>query len=84
MPVSINTQLINSLAQVILALKPEEQILLSQTVQKLKESPSDTKKPDIALFFKELDALEPDSEQPTLEDISAEVKSVRQALWAEA
>ncbi|MEO1394250.1 MAG: hypothetical protein AAFV90_15190 [Cyanobacteria bacterium J06634_5] len=84
MSISINTQLINSLAQVILSLKPEEQILLSQTVQKLKAAPSGVERPDLDLFFKELDTLVPDAEQPTLEEISAEVKLVRQAIWTEA
>jgi len=33
------------------------------------------------LFLQELDQLEADPEQPTLEEISAIVKEVRQELW---
>lgn len=36
---------------------------------------------DLDLFLQELDQLEPDPEQPTLEEISAIVKEVRQELW---
>ncbi len=36
---------------------------------------------DLDLFLQELDQLEPDAEQPTLEEISEIVKEVRQELW---
>lgn len=36
---------------------------------------------DLDLFLQELDQLEPDPEQPTLEEISEIVKEVRQELW---
>lgn len=39
---------------------------------------------DLDLFLQELDQLEPDPEQPTLEEISAIVKEVRQELWGKS
>ncbi|OIP70628.1 MAG: hypothetical protein AUK43_08650 [Oscillatoriales cyanobacterium CG2_30_40_61] len=36
---------------------------------------------DLDCFLQELDQLEPDPDQPTLEEISAIVKEVRQELW---
>jgi bifunctional DNA-binding transcriptional regulator/antitoxin component of YhaV-PrlF toxin-antitoxin module len=36
---------------------------------------------NLDLFLQELDQLEADPEQPTLEEISAIVKEVRQELW---
>lgn len=36
---------------------------------------------DLDKFLEELDQLEPDPEQPTLEEISEIVKEVRQELW---
>ncbi|WP_254174457.1 hypothetical protein [Planktothrix pseudagardhii] len=36
---------------------------------------------DLDSFLQELDQLEPDPEQPTLEEISKIVKEVRQELW---
>ena len=40
-------------------------------------------KPNIDLdkFLQEIDELEPDTEQPTLQEISEIVKEVRQELW---
>ena len=84
MSASINTQLVNSLAQVILALKPEEQELLSQTVQSLKTNSVQAPQRDLGHFFQALNELSPDDNQPTLEEISAEVKTVRQALWTKS
>ena len=84
MSASINTQLVNSLAQIILALKPEEQELLSYTVQSLRADSVQTPQRDLGHFFQVLDELSPDANQPTPEEISAEVKTVRQALWAES
>ena len=77
----VNTQLIDSLAQVILALSLEEQALLVDTVQRLR---STAPQPDLQQFFDGLDALAPDPDQPTLDEISQEVKAVRHQLWAEA
>lgn len=84
MSASINTQLVNSLAQIILALKPAEQELLSQTVQSLKTASVQAPQRDLNHFFQALDELSSEANQPTLEEISAEVKTVRQALWAES
>lgn len=84
MSVDVNTKLINSLAQIITALKPEEQVLLSQTVQKLN---SDTEQPSqdgLGKFFQDIDRLPIDPNQPTLQEISEEVKTVRRELWTEA
>lgn len=81
MATSVNTQLIDSLAQVILALSIEEQALLVDTVQRLR---STAPQPDLQQFFEGLDALAPDPDQPTLDEISQEVKAVRHQLWAEA
>ncbi|CAD5939313.1 hypothetical protein PCC9214_01814 [Planktothrix tepida] len=39
---------------------------------------------DLDSFLQELDQLEPDPEQPTLEEISAIVKEVRQELWGKS
>jgi hypothetical protein len=39
-------------------------------------------KPDLDNFLKELEELEPDPNQPTLEEISQIVKEVRQELWS--
>lgn len=36
---------------------------------------------DLDKFLEEVDKLEPDPEQPTLEEISEIVKEVRQELW---
>lgn len=36
---------------------------------------------DLDNFLQELDQLKPDSEQPTLQEISEIVKEVRQELW---
>ncbi|MEO1181793.1 MAG: hypothetical protein AAFX51_13290 [Cyanobacteria bacterium J06636_28] len=81
MATSVNTQLVDSLAQVILALSLEEQALLVDTVQRLRSTAS---QPDLRQFFDGLDALAPDPDQPTLAEISQEVKAVRHQLWTEA
>ena len=81
MATSVNTQLVDSLAQVILALSLEEQALLVERVQQLR---STVPQPDLQQFFDGLDALAPDPDQPTLDEISQEVKVVRRQLWAEA
>ena len=78
MTTSVNTQLVDSLAQVILALSVEEQALLVERVQQLRPT-----EPDLHQFFEGLGALAPDPEQPSLNDISQEVKAVRRQLWAE-
>lgn len=39
---------------------------------------------DLDLFLQELEQLEPDPEQPTLEEISEIVKEVRQELWGKS
>ena len=81
-----NTQLIESLAQVILSLQPEEQTLLSQTVQKLKndvpEMSSRMTERELDQFFENKDSSDDDPDRPSLQEISDEVKAVRQELWA--
>ena len=81
MATSVNAQLVDSLAQVILALSLEEQALLVEKVQQLRSKAS---QPELQRFFEGLDALAPDPDQPTLDEISQEVKEVRRQLWAEA
>jgi len=75
----INVQLIDSLVQVILSLSTAEQALLEQKIRQHRH-------PDPAQlegFFQELDALEPDPDQPTLQEISQVVRAVRRDLWVE-
>lgn len=83
----INTQLIDSLAQIILALNPEEQALLLQKVpilngQKLRKSFPKASKKEVDRFFQNTERLEPDLDQPTLEEIAQEVREVRRELWS--
>jgi hypothetical protein len=81
---SINTKLVDSLAQVILSLTDEERQLLDQKIQPTRSSTSTSSSPDQAeleYFFQELRMLEPDAAQPTLAEISQVVKDVRHDLW---
>lgn len=70
-----NLKLVDTLAQVILALSPEERQLLDQKIH--------APQPDLNTFFVELVNLPPDANQPSLEEISHEVREVRQELWAQ-
>jgi hypothetical protein len=70
-----NLKLIDTLAQVILALSPEERQLLDQKIC--------VPQPDLNTFFVELADLPPDVDQPSLEEISQVVREVRQELWAQ-
>ncbi len=76
---TINLKLIDSLAQVILALSEEEQTLLGQRIQQGKEPLSS---PTLDQFFDELSNLSPDPDQLSLEEISEEVHQVRRVLWS--
>ena len=76
---TINLKLVDSLAQVILALSEEEQILLGQ---KLQQSQRNFLASGLDKFFEELSNLPPDPDQPSLEEISKEVRQVRQELWS--
>jgi hypothetical protein len=83
---SINTKLVDSLAQVILSLTDEERQLLDQKIQPTRSSTSTStsSSPDQAELeysFQELRMLEPDAAQPTLAEISQVVKDVRHDLW---
>jgi hypothetical protein len=69
-----NLKLVDSLAQIILALSPEERRLLDQ---KVRVAPS-----DLDSFFVDLTSLPADPEQPSLAEISEVVHEVRQELWA--
>lgn len=84
MSTTINTRLIDSLAQVILSLSPEEQSLLSQKVQTLRAITQPLAPSDLNQFFQDLETLEPDPNQPTLQEISQEVKAARRELSTEA
>jgi hypothetical protein len=76
---TVNLKLIDSLAQVILALSEEEQSLLGQRIQQGREHlPSS----ELDQFFDELSTLPPDPDQLSLEEISEEVRQVRRALWS--
>ncbi|MEO1353991.1 MAG: hypothetical protein AAFW84_35445 [Cyanobacteria bacterium J06635_15] len=79
----VNIKLINSLAQVILSLSDEEQTLLEQRIQHLKAMPeaSSPPQPDLDAFFQDLETLEPDPNQPSLQEISKVVQDVRHELW---
>jgi hypothetical protein len=76
---TINLKLVDSLAQVILALSEEEQILLGQKLQQSQRHQSSS---DLDKFFEELSNLPPDPDQLSLEEISEEVRQVRQELWS--
>ncbi|PSN13869.1 hypothetical protein C7293_14085 [filamentous cyanobacterium CCT1] len=76
---TINLKLIDSLAQVILALSEEEQVLLGQRIQQSKEHLSSSL---LDKFFDELSNLPPDPDQLSLEEISEEVRQVRHELWS--
>jgi hypothetical protein len=78
---TVNLKLVNSLAQVILALSEEEQILLGQKLQQSQRHPSSS---DLDKFFEELSNLPPDPDQLSLEEISEEVCQVRKGLWISA
>jgi hypothetical protein len=82
MSTTINTRLIDSLAQVILSLSPEEQNLLSQKVQRLRATTQSIAPSDLNQFFQDLQTLEPDPTQPTLQEISQEVKAARHELYS--
>lgn len=69
-----NLKLVDSLAQIILSLSPEERRLLDQKVH---VPPS-----DLNSFFEDLTTLPHDAEQPSLSEISQVVREVRQELWA--
>jgi hypothetical protein len=69
-----NLKLVDSLAQIILALSPEERHLLDRKIQ--------LSKSDVDSFFAELTSLPVDPEQPSLSEISQTVREVRQPLWA--
>jgi hypothetical protein len=82
----INTQLIESLAQIILSLKPEEQALLAQKIQWLgiqepKASFPKASREEVDRFFQNTQRLEPDPHQPTLQEIAQDVQEVRRELW---
>jgi hypothetical protein len=82
----INTQLIESLAKIILSLKPEEQALLSQRIQGLgiqepKASFPKASPEEVDRFFQNTQGLEPDPNQPTLQEIAQDVQEVRRELW---
>lgn len=77
----INTKLIDSLAQVILALSAEEQILLGRKLRYLGAENQQPGQFELEQFFQTLSTLPPDLEQPSLEAISDVVKEVRRDLW---
>jgi hypothetical protein len=72
---STNLKLIDSLAQIILTLSSEERQLLDR---KLRAAQT-----DLNAFFDELADLEPDQNQPSLEEISQVVREARQELWTQ-
>jgi hypothetical protein len=77
---TINTQLVDSLAQVILALNAEEQALLGQKLGDLMAA-QQPGRASLESFFQSLTALPPDPGQPSVEEITQEVKTVRHELW---
>ena len=69
-----NLKLVDSLAQIILALSQDERALLDQKIQ-----PS---RSDLDSFFTDLTSLPADPDQLSLGEISEIVREVRQELWA--
>ncbi len=81
----INTQLVESLAQAILALSPSERALVLQKVKtpdilELEVAFPKATQAEVDRFFQSLDNSESDPNQPTLAEISQEVRQVRREL----
>lgn len=81
----INTQLVESLAQAILALSPKEQALVLQKVQapdtvELRTTLPKAARAEVDRFFQNLGNSEADPNQPTLAEIAQEVRQVRRKL----
>ncbi|MEM8505014.1 MAG: hypothetical protein AAF716_17900 [Cyanobacteria bacterium P01_D01_bin.1] len=82
MSATINVQLIDSLAKVILALTSEEQALLSEAVQKTNPAFLQESRPAVDRFFQSLNEVNPHDQGPSLQEISQEVKAARREMHA--
>ncbi len=67
--------------EILQQLQPLTEYEISVTDQEIILKKQSNVTVDLDLFLQELDQLEADPEQPTLEEISAIVNEVRQELW---
>ncbi|MBD2144781.1 hypothetical protein [Sphaerospermopsis sp. FACHB-1194] len=67
--------------EILQQLQPNSEYEISVTERSIILEKKSNSTVDLDKFLEELDQLEPDPEQPTLEEISEIVKEVRQELW---
>ncbi|MBD2132774.1 MAG: hypothetical protein ACKO9I_22520 [Sphaerospermopsis kisseleviana] len=67
--------------EILQQLQPESEYEITVTERSIILEKKSNSTVDLDKFLEELDQLEPDPEQPTLEEISEIVKEVRQELW---
>lgn len=67
--------------EILQQLQPESEYEITVTERSIILEKKSNSTVDLDKFLEELDQLEPDPEQPTLEEISKIVKEVRQELW---
>ncbi|TAF08686.1 MAG: hypothetical protein EAZ77_06645 [Nostocales cyanobacterium] len=67
--------------EILQQLQPNSEYEISVTERSIILEKKSNSTVDLDKFLEELDQLEPDAEQPTLEEISEIVKEVRQELW---
>ncbi len=68
-------------AEILQQLQPFTEYEISLTEESIILAKKSTPTVNVDEFLEELENLEPDSEQPTLQEISEVVKEVRQELW---
>ncbi|MBC5795873.1 hypothetical protein H5968_12115 [Sphaerospermopsis sp. LEGE 00249] len=67
--------------EILQQLQPESEYEITVTERSIILEKKSNSTVDLDKFLEELDQLEQDPEQPTLEEISEIVKEVRQELW---
>jgi bifunctional DNA-binding transcriptional regulator/antitoxin component of YhaV-PrlF toxin-antitoxin module len=67
--------------EILQQLQPESEYEITVTERSIILEKKSNSTVDLDKFLEELDQLEPDPEQPSLEEISEIVKEVRQELW---
>ncbi|MBE9058310.1 hypothetical protein [Sphaerospermopsis sp. LEGE 08334] len=67
--------------EILQQLQPESEYEITVTERSIILEKKYNSTVDLDKFLEELDQLEPDPEQPSLEEISEIVKEVRQELW---
>jgi bifunctional DNA-binding transcriptional regulator/antitoxin component of YhaV-PrlF toxin-antitoxin module len=67
--------------EILQQLQPESEYEITVTERSIILEKKSNSTVDLDKFLEELDQLEPDPEQPNLEEISEIVKEVRQELW---